>query len=141
MKRYVVAILSFIVMTGAGVALAANWALVDENELSSFYYDKSSVKRPETGKVQVLTRAVYTREGKTDALKVLAHYKDMDRLTESLYLYEFDCLEEQTHLLGVTHLDKEGKTLRSSNLGGVTKWEDIDPGTRIAEVFGELCPQ
>jgi hypothetical protein len=145
MKSVTVAVYLLVALLGLHAlpvsCFAANWTLIDENDSSSFYYDKSSITKPEVGKVRVTTRALYTPEGKADALKVLAHYKDMDKLDESRYVYDFDCLEEQSHLLDVTHLDKEGRILRSSNLGGATSWEDILPETRLAYVFDEVCPK
>lgn len=124
-----------------GVTAAANWVLMDENDDSSFYYDKSATTKPETGKVRVKARAIYTDEGKGAALKVLGRYKNMETLSESQYTYDLDCAERQSHLMDVTHLDKDGKTLRSSNLGGVTGWEEILPDTRISLVYDEVCPQ
>jgi hypothetical protein len=123
------------------LAAAAEWALIDENDDSSFYYDKAAVAKHDAGKVRVTARAVYTKEGKADALKVLAHYKNMEKLSESRYSYDLDCVEQRSHLLDVKHLNERGEILKSTDLGGVTQWEEILPETRIAYVFDEVCPR
>jgi hypothetical protein len=137
----VVALLAVTAVQFPRCAAAATWALIDENDNSSFYFDKSGVKKHDAGKAVVTTRAVYTKEGKDDALKVLGSYKNMQNLFESQYSYDLDCVEQQSHLLDVKHLDKQGQILKSSQLGGVTDWEDILPDTRLAYVFDEVCPQ
>jgi hypothetical protein len=123
------------------LAAAADWGLIDENDDSSFYYDKSTAQRHDAGKVRVTTRAVYTREGKADALQVLKHYKNMENLTESQYTYDMDCVEQRSHLLDVKHLNKKGEILKSTELGGVTQWEEVVPDSRLAYVLEEVCPR
>ncbi len=48
------------------------WVVLDEDPmLSTFYYDSSSVSRDKEGMVSVWTRAIYSEEGKADALDTM----------------------------------------------------------------------
>jgi len=117
-----------------------DWVLLDENQDSRFYYDQSGSKESHEGTVQVSTRVVYTKTGKADALKILEEAKKFDRLFESRYLHALDCKKEASRLLEVRHLDKEGVTLKSTDLAQVTEWEEIPADARIGLVFEKVCP-
>ena len=117
------------------------WVVVDEDKDSSFSYDKSGTSKPKEGIVRVRTRVVYTKEGKAEALKMLTSAKNLANLYESRYLHDLDCTERESHLLGASHLDKEGVTLKQTDLAAVTEWEGIPPETRMATVFKKLCTQ
>lgn len=120
-------------------AATPEWVLVDQNEDSRFYYDPHPAGKGKEGVVQVRTRVVYTDEGKADALKILKD-KKFAPLFESRYLYELDCLKERSRLLETSHLDQDGIVLKSTNLGAVTNWEEIQPLTRIGQVLEKVCP-
>jgi hypothetical protein len=117
------------------------WVFVDENEDSTFSYDKNATSKPKEGVVRVMTRVVYTEEGKKDALKLLKAPGEMSKLYESRYLHDLDCAERESHLLQVTHLDKQGATLKFTDLAKVTEWEGIPPDVRLALVFERVCTQ
>lgn len=126
----------------AQTALAAEkWNLIDENDFSSFYFDKNGTTAPKPGVARIKTRAIYTDEGKADALKSLHSSKGLEKLFESDYVYDIDCDAEQSKLLSVTHLDDKGGVIKSSNLGSYTGWEEIPAGSRLSYVEEQVCPE
>jgi len=118
-----------------------DWVLLDEDNDSRFYYDRGAVKVPSEGVVQVVTRVVYTAEGKADALKILSTVKNFDKLYESRYRHELNCGKEESRLLEASHLDKEGVTLKSTDLASSTEWEEIPPYARLGMVLEKVCPE
>ena len=125
----------------SGWCAGPDWVLLDENADSRFYYDKSGTKKPNEGIIRVRTRVVYTKEGKAEALKILSTSKKFDKLFESRYFHDLDCKKEKSRLLEATHLDKEGITLKTTDLASSTEWEDIPPDTRISLVTEKVCVQ
>lgn len=122
-------------------ALAADpdWVLVDENQDSAFFYDRNGTTPARDNMIQVRTRVVYTEQGKKEALKVLRGLPEPSRLYESRYMYRIDCAEAEGRLLSVTHFDKKGAILRSSDLGETTAPEYLPPGSRMAVVAEATC--
>lgn len=116
-----------------------DWLLLDENQGSSFYVNKVDLEKPKPGVVRVTTRVVYTPEGKTEALKTLESPKPLEKMYESRYRYDIDCSERESRLLEVTHLDKNGGTLKYTNLSAFTEWEGIPPEARMALVAEVSC--
>jgi hypothetical protein len=119
------------------------WVLLDENQDSRFYYDKSAsaATQPKEGIVRIRTRVVYTDEGKADAVKILEDAKKFGALFESRYLHELDCKKEKSRLLEVSHLDKNGVTLKTTDLASATEWEEIPPEVRMGLVMEKVCNQ
>jgi hypothetical protein len=117
------------------------WVQLDQNEDSTFYYDKSGTSKPEKEFIGVKTRVIYTKEGKADALKILGAARELNNLYESRYRHNVDCAEHESRLLEVTHLNKEGVALKSTDLSASTEWEWIMPETRMALVLNQVCPK
>ena len=115
------------------------WVLLEESNDSSFFYDENSMSNPKEGIVRVTTRVVYTEPGKADALKILAAAKNLEKLYESRYLHDLNCAETESRLLEATHLDREGTTLRLTDLAQATEWESIPPEARMALVAEKIC--
>lgn len=111
----------------------------NDNMESTFFYDKNGTTKPKEGFVRVVTRVVYSEEGKAEALKVLSKYKGMDKLFESRYVHDLDCGEKESRLLSATHLAENGASLRSTDLSAVTEPEAIPPETRMWYVLQEAC--
>lgn len=127
---------------GSSVACAANgsWVLVDEDPMiSDYYYDKASVAPGEEGLVKVMTKAVYTAEGKADALDTIGHPKGFEDLTATGFLYTVNCPGEMSRLEKVTHFDSKGGAIRAYDLAGKTKWEVIEPDTRMSLLRDAVC--
>jgi hypothetical protein len=118
-----------------------DWVLLDENKDSRFYYDRSAPAQPKEGIVRIRTRVVYTDEGKADAVKILEDAKKFGPLFESHYLHELDCKQEKSRLLEVSHLDKNGVTLKTTDLASATEWEEIPPEVRMGLVLEKVCTQ
>jgi len=115
------------------------WVLIDENDNSTFYYDQGATVSPKRGVLRVLARVIYTKRGKTEALKTLARAKGLEKLYQSNYLYDVDCDEMQSKLLEVTHQDKGGATLQTTNLTLFTEWEEVSPDTRLGLTADLAC--
>jgi hypothetical protein len=132
---------SVLMATLAGPAWCAgqDWMLLDENKDSSFYYDQSGHKEAKEGIVRVMTRTVYTKQGKAEALKMLKNADNLKNLSESRYLHDLNCDTEQSRLLEASHLDKKGVTLKSTDLASATEWEEIPPNARMRLVLQEAC--
>jgi len=129
----------FVSIPGRASAADPTWLLVDENAGSRFYYDKNGISMPRPGISRVQIRVVYTDEGKAEALDVLEHDPAFAKLFETHYSYDLDCQKKKIHLLNVTHLDDDGKQIKSVNLSAVTEWEDIPPDSRLDLLADEAC--
>jgi hypothetical protein len=129
----------FPVFLGLAVAAGPAWVLADENADTRFYYDSQGITSPDKGISRVAVRAVYTEEGKADALELLGHAPAYEKLFESGYRYDIDCEKKKSHLLHVTHLDDAGNPIKSTDLAGVTEWEDIPPYSRLELLAEEVC--
>ena len=137
------AVLLLLLMIGAANAPSAfcasqKWVMLAENAESTFFYDKSGTTSRD-GMVQVKTRVVYTAEGKAEAIRMLPSLKHPKKLYESRYVYELNCAERKSRLLKVSHLDKKGLALKSTDLSAVTGWEPIPPEARMDLVLEEAC--
>ena len=125
-----------------GVAHGAEpvWVLLDDNaEHSAFYYDKAGISKLDKGIFRVTARVVYTPQGKAETLDLLKHAKEFEALAESLYVYNMDCKQGKSRLLGVTHLDGRNARIKVFDLSGVTEWEDIPPAARLELITDEVC--
>lgn len=116
-----------------------DWALLDENQESGFFYDRNGTSRVREGMIRVRTRIIYTESGKKEALKVLKGLPEPARLFESRYMYEIDCAEKEGRLVAATHFDKNGSILKSTDLESVTFPEYLPPDTRMGIVANEAC--
>ena len=124
---------------GRALGAGPEWVLVDENPVSSFYYDRSGITKPREGILRVTTRVIYTEEGKEETLETLKPAKGYENLYESRFLFDLDCKEWKNKLLRVTHLDKAGTQLKMFDLAEKTDWEDIPPDARIEAVADTEC--
>lgn len=124
----------------AGSALAAEWVVVDENPMvSNFYYDTSSVARDKEGKVSVWTRAIYSEEGKADALDTMGNPPAFKDLSHTHFLYTIDCAAATSRLEKVIHFDDKAEPIKEYNLSGKTDWEAIDEFTRLGLLQEAVC--
>lgn len=125
---------------GAASAAESGWVLVDDNpQVSAFYFDQASVSKPAAGLVSVTTKAIYSEQGKADALEVMGHPKGFDDLSYTNFVYTIDCPGEKSRLEDVTHYDSKGEPLREFKLSGKTDWEAIAPDTRLGLLADVLC--
>jgi hypothetical protein len=116
------------------------WVLLDDNpENSAFYYDKAGISKLGKGIFRVTARVIYSPQGKTETLDLLKHAKEFETLAESLYVYNMDCKQGKSRLLGVTHLDSKNARIKVFDLSGVTEWEDIPPAARLELITDEIC--
>jgi hypothetical protein len=127
------------ILVPAALCAEKDWLLLDENQGSSFYLNQADMEKPKAGVVRVTARVVYTKEGKAEALKTLAASKTLEKLYETRYRYDIDCSERESRLLEVTHFDKNGGTLKYTNLSAFTEWESIPPEARMALVAEASC--
>ncbi|BBA71162.1 hypothetical protein KIP69_13295 [Geobacter sulfurreducens] len=124
----------------AGSVLAAEWVVLDEDPmLSNFYYDSSSVSRDKEGMVSVWTRAIYSEEGKADALDTMGNPPAFKDLSHTHFLYTIDCKSSKSRLEKVVHFDDKAEPIREYNLSGKTDWEAIDEFTRLGLLQEAVC--
>lgn len=123
----------------AAYALDPDWALMDENPDSGFFFDRNGTTKVREGVVQVRTRVVYTEKGKKEALKMLGGMPEPQKLYESRYMYQIDCTEKQARLMSATHFDKSGAILKSSDLSSFSQWEYLPPGSRMIMIANQAC--
>lgn len=128
-----------VLVVPAAFCAQPDWLMLDENNGSTFFIDKNSKEQPRPGVVRVTTRVLYTKEGKSEALKTLATSASLTELYESRYRYDINCEERESRLLEVAHLDQKGGTLKSTDLSAFTEWEDIPPEARLALVAEVVC--
>lgn len=146
MRRSSIAGFFVLVALTIGTALAPaafcagpEWVELDDNMESTFFYDRNATTRPSEGVVRVVTKVVYSEEGKAEAIKVLAKNKGISKLEESQYLHDLNCGEKESRLLKATHLAKDGTVLKSTDLSAVTEWEAIPPEARMWYVLQDAC--
>ena len=121
-------------------AAESKWVLLDENADTRFYYDGAHTAKSGPGRLGVTVRIVYTEEGKEDALKILGTTPGFDKLLETHYDYDMDCIKRKIRLLTVTHLDDAGNKLKTTDLSSVSPWEEVPPGTRLDLLSDSICP-
>ncbi len=138
-KSFLLTTVAVGMLAASAFAASPDWFMLDENEDSSFFFDRSGVTPLSGGILQVRTRVVYSDRGRKDALKVLTDLPDSTPLYETLYSYEINCAEREGHLLVATHRDKNGGTLKSTDLSAGTQWEYLPPDTRMGLVLGQAC--
>ena len=145
MKRFRHAIaltaLAAIVATASLVSAAdGQWVLIDEDpSTSSYFYDTTSVAQGEEGLVSVQTKAVYTEEGKADALDTIGHPKGFEDLAATSFLYTINCDADMSRLEKVVHRDGKGGTIKEYILTGKTPWEEIEAETRMSLLRDAVC--
>ncbi|WP_298432686.1 surface-adhesin E family protein [Geobacter sp.] len=133
--------LSFVASFNAAATAAGDpWVLLDEDPmLSNYFYDRTSVKKGDDDLVTVRTKAVYTEEGKSDALDTIGHPKGFEDLSSTVFLYDINCSGDMSRLEKVTHFDSKGGTIKSYDLAGKTGWEPIEADTRMSLLRDAVC--
>ncbi|WP_224985017.1 surface-adhesin E family protein [Geomonas agri] len=125
--------------SSAAWCAAPDWFLLDQNQDSSFYYDRNGNNKVREGVIEVRTRVVYSEQGRQEALKMVKGLPQSAVLHETLYSYEINCEEHEGHLLGVSHLDSNGNILKTSDLAAATQWQYLPPDTRMGLVLQQAC--
>jgi hypothetical protein len=148
MRSLTIFLYSFFTLLAVNAAVATSafcagpdWVFLDENAESRFFFDQAGTTHPKEGIVRVRTRVVYTKEGKADAQKMLANDPKLAKLYESRYLHDLDCADRESRLLEATHLDKDGASLKSTDLSPFSQWEAIPPDARMDMVVEKVCGQ
>ncbi|AJE04921.1 hypothetical protein GPICK_12470 [Geobacter pickeringii] len=134
--------LFILICFSAGAASAAEgaWVLVDEDPmLSNYYYDETSVAEVDGDLVAVRTKAVYTEDGRDDALDTIGHPRGFEDLSSTAFLYIIDCPGNMSRLEKITHYDSKGRAIKSYDLSGRTDWEPIDSETRMSLLHDAVC--
>jgi len=135
-----IAILLTVVAGGPAFASDDQWVLLDEDPATSnYFYDSASVVPGDDGLVTVWTKAVYSEEGKADALDTIGHPKGFEDLTATSFLYTINCDADMSRLEKVIHSDGKGGTIREYNLAGKTSWEEIEAETRMSLLRDAVC--
>jgi hypothetical protein len=112
----------------------------DDPMLSTFYFDRTTVStKSAEGLVTVWTKAVYSAEGKADALDTIGHPKGFEDLHHTGFLYTINCPGDMSRLEKVVHFDGKDAKIREYNLSGKTEWEEIFPETRMSLLHDEVC--
>lgn len=118
----------------------SQWALIDEDpSTSSYYYDTTSIVQGEDDLVAVQTKAVYTEEGKADALDTIGHPKGFEDLSATSFFYTINCSGDMSRLEKVVHRDGKGMTIKEYTLTGKTPWEEIEAETRMSLLRDAVC--
>ncbi len=129
-----------LLVAGRGVYAGSGpeWVLVDTDpSTSDFYYDKAAVTTSQ-GILRVTTKAVYSEDGKADALQVL-DAKKYANLAYTLFFYELDCSKRTSRLTKVVHTGDKGEKIAEFDLTGKSSWEEIPEDSRLDVVLTEEC--
>jgi len=134
-------VLSATIAAGSpAVAADSQWVLIDEDPATSnYFYDSTSISPGEEGFVTVWTKAVYTDEGKADALDTIGHPKGFEDLTSTSFNYTINCPGDMSRLEKVVHQDGKGGTIKEYTLTGKTQWEEIEAETRMSLLHDAVC--
>lgn len=142
LKR-ILALIFLTATVAAGSAAFADdgqWVLLDEDpSTSNYFYDSATIAPGEDGLVTVWTRAVYTEEGKADALDTIGHPRGFEDLAATSFLYTINCDADMSRLEKVVHRDGRGETIKEYNLAGKTSWEEIEAETRMSLLRDAVC--
>ncbi|CAG0949253.1 hypothetical protein GEOBC_00085 [Geobacteraceae bacterium] len=121
-------------------AADSQWVLIDEDPATSnYFYDSTSIAQGEEGLVTVWTSAVYTDEGKADALDTIGHPKGFEDLSSTSFHYTINCPGDMSRLEKVVHRDGKGGTIKEYTLTGKTPWEEIEAETRMSLLHDAVC--
>lgn len=135
-------VIAVIAAANPSSAADSQWEVIDENPAASTYaYDPTSVAEAEDGLVTVLTRAVYTDEGKADALDTIGNPPDLKDLSFTDFLYSINCSEGMSRLEKVVHRNSKGEIIREYALAGKTPWTEIEGETRMSLLREAVCAQ
>ncbi|GLI37134.1 surface-adhesin E family protein [Geobacter hydrogenophilus] len=116
------------------------WVLLDEDpSTSSYYYDTSTIVQGDDELVTVQTKAVYTTEGKADALDTIGHPKGFEDLAVTNFNYTINCSGDMSRLEKVVHRDSKGRTIKEYVLTGKAPWEQIEADTRMSLLRDAVC--
>ncbi|RNC71453.1 MAG: hypothetical protein ED859_04595 [Desulfuromonadales bacterium] len=143
--RRTISMMTLAVTVAAGsVACAGGTGLVlidEDPSVSNYFYDTGSVTPKDDGLVTVWTKAVYTEEGKADALDTIGHPKGFEDLSSTSFLYTINCPGDMSRLEKVIHKDSKGGTIKEYNLSGKTGWEEIEAQTRMSVLHDAICKE
>lgn len=121
-------------------AADGQWVLLDEDPSTSrYYYDTTSIVQDDEDSVTVRTKAVYTAEGKADALDTIGHPKGFEDLADTNFYYTINCSGDMSRLEKVVHRDSTGRTIKEYLLAGKTPWEQIEADTRMSLLRDAVC--
>lgn len=142
MNKHIRMFLAAVVLLICSNALAEEWILLDEDQkVSNFYYDKTSTAKKSDGMVTVWARAIYSEQGKADALELMGKPKAYEDLSYTLFMYTINCPGSASRLERVVHYDSKGEKIREFNLSGKTEWEEISPDTRMSLLQEAVCKE
>ena len=142
MKKISLVISLVIFSLFANQAWAANWILYNTSDEDKMYYDKSSIKEVNKDIIQVWTKKLLTKNGKT---KVPSSLKRIDKTfgntklwSNKFILLEFDCVNEKYRIASMNIYNEKGSMLLSKPEMN-EKWRDIVPKSVNGPLKNVVC--
>ena len=111
-------------------AYGADWKFLWEDFQGEFLFDKEDVTRPSKNTVGIWLKIVYSERFRKE--------DDLDRLSQSVGLWEIDCQEKMICLLSTSHYS-EGGEISAPQIWLPPDWKSITPNTVLEALYKELC--
>lgn len=122
-------IISLGVLNHAGVH-GADWKFLRTDAQGEFFYNMETIKRPSKSTVVVWLKIVYSEKFKKQ--------EALDRLSQTVGLWEIDCQDKKMCLLSTSHYSEEGE-ISAPQIWLPPEWKSITPNTVMDALYGELC--
>ena len=122
-------IISLGVLNHAGVH-GADWKFLRTDAQGEFFYNMETINRPSKSTVGVWLKIVYSEKFKKQ--------EALDRLSQTVGLWEIDCQDKKMCLLSTSHYSEEGE-ISAPQIWLPPEWKSITPNTVMDALYGELC--
>ncbi len=108
----------------------ADWKFLKTNFQGEFFYDTERITRSSENIVGVWLRIVYSKEFKEK--------EGLDRLDQTVGLWEINCRDKQVCLLSTSHYSGESET-SPPQVWLPPEWKSIGPDTIMDALYQALC--
>jgi hypothetical protein len=111
-------------------AYGADWKFLRTDLQGEFFYDMENITHPSKNTVGVWLKIVYSERFKKEG--------DLDRLSQSVGLWEIDCQNKKTCLLSTSHYSEEGE-ISVPQIWLPPDWKSVTSNTVLDALYKELC--
>jgi len=108
----------------------AEWKFLKGGSQGEFFYDTERITRSSENVVGFWLKIVYSKEFKEK--------EGLDKLNQTVGLWEINCRDKQVCLLSTTHYSGEGE-ISPPQVWLPPEWNSIGPDTILDALYKELC--
>ena len=126
----------------ASQAWAADWIYYAPMSTGHMYYDKGSIKKVNKNIISVLTKTIYTENGKKEYFSFLESIGkapgNPDILNNQLVSVEIDCVNKIYKVSSMSIYDEKDSVI-ASRPKSTDKWSDTPPNSQMEVLEKEIC--